>query len=225
MPLVFLTLRLYVNVKVVTWAKIACTPVACLWSKGSLVSNGIDIVCCLCCWMVDTQAHIDDIHVICGCLKDFLRSLKEPLVTHELWQNFVDASGQHCFILAASDTYVGCGGNVLVSVSVIIVRQAWLVLGSVTFLSWNHVCSVTWAHSARSSLWDRQNECHCKNQEGNGRLWKRCGLPSITLKCLHTAGSRHLNRRWALYNSHRVVRGHCWLMVNLPFANIINSWS
>ena len=39
------------------------------------------------------QAHIDDVHVICGCLKDFLRSLKEPLVTHELWKSFVDASG------------------------------------------------------------------------------------------------------------------------------------
>lgn len=32
-----------------------------------------------------------DIHVICGCLKDFLRSLKEPLVTHKLWRQFAQA--------------------------------------------------------------------------------------------------------------------------------------
>lgn len=32
-----------------------------------------------------------DIHVICGCLKDFLRSLSEPLVTHALWKDFVHA--------------------------------------------------------------------------------------------------------------------------------------
>lgn len=32
-----------------------------------------------------------DIHVICGCLKDFLRSLSEPLVTHARWNDFVEA--------------------------------------------------------------------------------------------------------------------------------------
>ena len=41
------------------------------------------------------QAHVDDIHVICGCLKDFLRGLKEPLVTRQLWRSFVDASGKN----------------------------------------------------------------------------------------------------------------------------------
>ncbi|CAH1789295.1 unnamed protein product [Owenia fusiformis] len=35
---------------------------------------------------------IDDIHVVCGCLKDFLRSLKEPLVTYSLWRDFVSAA-------------------------------------------------------------------------------------------------------------------------------------
>lgn len=32
-----------------------------------------------------------DIHVICGCLKDFLRSLSEPLVTYSHWKDFVHA--------------------------------------------------------------------------------------------------------------------------------------
>ncbi|KAJ8914407.1 hypothetical protein NQ315_017501 [Exocentrus adspersus] len=32
-----------------------------------------------------------DIHVICGCVKDFLRSLNEPLVTYKLWNDFVQA--------------------------------------------------------------------------------------------------------------------------------------
>lgn len=32
-----------------------------------------------------------DIHVICGCLKDFLRSLSEPLVTYARWKDFVQA--------------------------------------------------------------------------------------------------------------------------------------
>lgn len=36
---------------------------------------------------------IYDIHVICGVLKDFLRKLKEPLVTFKLHRAFVEASG------------------------------------------------------------------------------------------------------------------------------------
>uniref|UniRef100_A0A1B6DTY9 Rho-GAP domain-containing protein n=1 Tax=Clastoptera arizonana TaxID=38151 RepID=A0A1B6DTY9_9HEMI len=35
---------------------------------------------------------ITDIHVVCGCLKEFLRSLREPLVTHKLWYKFVTAA-------------------------------------------------------------------------------------------------------------------------------------
>lgn len=35
---------------------------------------------------------VTDIHVVCGCLKDFLRSLKEPLVTYALWESFVRAA-------------------------------------------------------------------------------------------------------------------------------------
>ena len=29
---------------------------------------------------------------MCGCLKDFLRGLKEPIVTYELWEEFVAAA-------------------------------------------------------------------------------------------------------------------------------------
>lgn len=32
-----------------------------------------------------------DIHVICGCIKDFLRSLKEPLISTKLWVKFSNA--------------------------------------------------------------------------------------------------------------------------------------
>ncbi|WAQ95134.1 RGAP1-like protein [Mya arenaria] len=37
-------------------------------------------------------SSIDDVHVVCGCLKDFLRNLKEPLVTFKLWKMFVHAA-------------------------------------------------------------------------------------------------------------------------------------
>lgn len=32
-----------------------------------------------------------DIHVICGCIKDFLRSLREPLIPTSMWKNFANA--------------------------------------------------------------------------------------------------------------------------------------
>lgn len=38
-------------------------------------------------------SQVVDIHVVCGCLKDFLRTLKEPLVTFRLWNDFVVAAG------------------------------------------------------------------------------------------------------------------------------------
>lgn len=34
----------------------------------------------------------EDIHVLCGCIKDFLRSLREPLVTSALWADFMEAA-------------------------------------------------------------------------------------------------------------------------------------
>lgn len=36
---------------------------------------------------------VQDIHVVCGFLKDFLRKLKEPLITFRLHQRFMEASG------------------------------------------------------------------------------------------------------------------------------------
>lgn len=33
-----------------------------------------------------------DIHTVCCAIKDFLRSLQEPLVTNTLWQDFVNAA-------------------------------------------------------------------------------------------------------------------------------------
>lgn len=32
-----------------------------------------------------------DVHVICGCVKDFLRGLKEPLIPTALWKDFTNA--------------------------------------------------------------------------------------------------------------------------------------
>jgi Rac GTPase-activating protein 1 len=32
-----------------------------------------------------------DVHVLCGCIKDFLRSLREPLIPLALWSDFSNA--------------------------------------------------------------------------------------------------------------------------------------
>lgn len=37
----------------------------------------------------------NDIHVICGCVKDFLRSLREPLIPTSLWKDFTNAAQNH----------------------------------------------------------------------------------------------------------------------------------
>lgn len=36
--------------------------------------------------------HEVDIHVLCGTVKDFLRSLNEPLVTYARWRDFTNAA-------------------------------------------------------------------------------------------------------------------------------------
>ena len=51
-------------------------------------------VCCV-------QALVHDIHVVCGCLKDFLRGLKEPLITFKLWNTFARAVGKLCCSFSA----------------------------------------------------------------------------------------------------------------------------
>ena len=40
------------------------------------------------------QSKVEDIHVVCGLLKDFFRKLAEPLVTYKLWSAFVDAASK-----------------------------------------------------------------------------------------------------------------------------------
>ncbi|KAL8598326.1 hypothetical protein ACOMHN_047647 [Nucella lapillus] len=37
-------------------------------------------------------SNFTDIHTVCGCLKDFIRNLKEPLLTFALWPQFVRAA-------------------------------------------------------------------------------------------------------------------------------------
>lgn len=38
-------------------------------------------------------SRVEDVHVVCGLLKDFLRKLKEPLITFRLHRTFMEASG------------------------------------------------------------------------------------------------------------------------------------
>jgi len=52
----------------------------------------LDSQCDVCALSVKVLVH--DIHVVCGCLKDFLRGLKEPLVTYRLWNAFASAAGE-----------------------------------------------------------------------------------------------------------------------------------
>lgn len=51
-------------------------------------------------------SKVQDIHVVCGLLKDFLRRLKEPLVTFRLHRTFMETSGtnknQNCGLVWSS---------------------------------------------------------------------------------------------------------------------------
>lgn len=38
---------------------------------------------------------VSDVHVVCGLLKDFMRKLKEPLVTFRLHRTFMEAAGRN----------------------------------------------------------------------------------------------------------------------------------
>lgn len=37
---------------------------------------------------------VEEVHAVCGLLKDFLRKLKEPLITFKLHKTFMEASGR-----------------------------------------------------------------------------------------------------------------------------------
>lgn len=39
-------------------------------------------------------SKVQDVHVVCGLLKDFLRKLKEPLITFRLHGTFMEAAGR-----------------------------------------------------------------------------------------------------------------------------------
>lgn len=43
---------------------------------------------------VPVLSKVDDIHAVTGLLKDFLRNLKEPLLTFRLNRTFMDAAGK-----------------------------------------------------------------------------------------------------------------------------------
>jgi len=130
-----------------------------------------------CCIVWLHQAHVDDIHVICGCLKDFLRSLKEPLVTHRLWKNFVDASGKH---------FRSCVG--------------WfLAVHSVGLSSWDHLSDRwSWRHATIWSWsWSRP-QCPLVNkikvfsarQHAERAICYRPSVrPSVCPSVRHTGGS------------------------------------
>nr|AUG84413.1 RacGAP [Platynereis dumerilii] len=50
-------------------------------------------------------AHINDVNVITGCLKDFLMHLKEPIITFALWKDFANAAEMPCEEDSVSSTY------------------------------------------------------------------------------------------------------------------------
>lgn len=43
---------------------------------------------------VPLLSKVDDIHAVCSLLKDFLRNLKEPLLTFRLNKTFMEAAGK-----------------------------------------------------------------------------------------------------------------------------------
>lgn len=59
---------------------------------------------------VPVLSKVDDIHAVTGLLKDFLRNLKEPLLTFRLNRSFMDAAGKSVFtslgFLAQSNVYL-----------------------------------------------------------------------------------------------------------------------
>lgn len=54
------------------------------WKRKLLRAGGV----------LPALSSVTDIHVVCGVLKDFLRGLKEPLVTFSLHPAFLRAAGE-----------------------------------------------------------------------------------------------------------------------------------
>lgn len=54
---------------------------------------------------IPNLSNIDDIHVICGCLKDFLRTFKEPIVTFAYWKDFAKAAENNDKAMGESEMY------------------------------------------------------------------------------------------------------------------------
>jgi len=94
------------------------------------------------------------------------------------------------------------------------IERSW-VRSLATPLSGNNSGQVVHIHvplSPSSITW-----CRCKSRGGNGRLWKRCGLPSIT-GCKPTAGSRPVKQRWAIEHRSLLLYSPAILTGgNLPF--------
>lgn len=66
---------------------------------------------------VPLLSKVDDIHAICGLLKDFLRSLKEPLLTFRLNKTFMEAAGKELLSCWVNwETSVLSGALVLMTV-------------------------------------------------------------------------------------------------------------
>lgn len=53
--------------------------------------------------------HAVDVHVLCGCVKDFLRNLREPLVPTALWRDFSNAAQNACEATAMREIYRAVG--------------------------------------------------------------------------------------------------------------------
>lgn len=57
---------------------------------------------------VPVLSRVDDIHAITGLLKDFLRNLKEPLLTFRLNRPFMEAAGTSVWLCSKKLSYCCC---------------------------------------------------------------------------------------------------------------------
>ena len=88
--------------------------------------------------------------------------------------------------------------------------QVWLLLGHCWRNNLEQVVHTLVPLSPSSISWYR-----CKNREGNGRLWKKCGLSSITLSVSSLPAQDQEIEMSAVPRCRRAVRGRCWLWGNL----------